>query len=400
MKMRSIQIAVVIALLILNACSKDETHEEEKVVKQDPELTWENPKDIYYGTSLSEIQLNATANMDGVFTYNPPLKTKLKVGENQQLEVSFDPDNTYLYNSISKKVYINVKAKKVPVITWDNPNNIYWRTALTNKQLNASSNIEGTFTYSPDLGEIVYAGKDINLTTIFTPNDTVEYSIVKDTVKIDVDIQDIEFNNSVSYGTMTDQDGNVYKTVTIGEQTWMAENLRTTTYRNGDPITKIEEFEDWKATTKGAYCWMKNDEETHKNKFGAFYNWHAVTDSRNIAPEGWHVATVNDWDLLLSTLGGNNVAGGKLKESGNKHWAGPNKGANNSSGFSALPTGSRSTYGSLVEFQEAAYSVRFWSNRDWNEKEAYVRYMSYEKENVEVKKDDKNSGNAVRLVKD
>lgn len=92
-------------------------------------------------------------------------------------------------------------------------------------------------------------------------------------------------------GTVTDIDGNVYKTVTIGTQCWMSENLKTTKYRNGNPIPNITDNGAWAALTTGAYCWYNNDESNNKVTYGALYNYYAVNDSRSIAPVGWHIPT-------------------------------------------------------------------------------------------------------------
>jgi uncharacterized protein (TIGR02145 family) len=142
-------------------------------------------------------------------------------------------------------------------------------------------------------------------------------------------------NNSV-----TDIEGNVYKTVTIGTQTWMAENLKTTHYRNGDPITYITDNNAWASAYTGAYCWYDND-LANKDIYGALYNGYTVKDSRNIAPAGWHVPTKEEWNTLINYLGGINVAGGKMKEKGSAHWISPNVDASNESGFNALPGGLR-----------------------------------------------------------
>ncbi len=153
------------------------------------------------------------------------------------------------------------------------------------------------------------------------------------------DIAPIEFNPAVAYGTMTDQDGNVYRTVTIGTQEWMAENLRTTKYRNGDHISMLDGESKWKNAISGACCCYDN-EMRYIAVYGLLYNHYAVSDSRDLAPEGWHVATNHDWEFLFGHLGGIGVAGQKLKEQGPGHWHGSNEGTNES-GFTALPGGYR-----------------------------------------------------------
>ena len=138
--------------------------------------------------------------------------------------------------------------------------------------------------------------------------------------------------------TVTDIDGNVYHMVTIGTQTWMAENLKVTKYRNGDAIPNVTDHNEWSNLTTGAYCDYENT-ASNSTVYGKLYNWHTVSDSRNIAPTGWHVASDAEWTTLTTFLGGGIVAGGKLKEKGTAHWQSPNYGATNETGFSALPGG-------------------------------------------------------------
>ena len=166
--------------------------------------------------------------------------------------------------------------------------------------------------------------------------------------------------------TVTDIDGNVYRTVKIGTQVWMAENLKTTKYRNGDSIANVTNDASWKALTTGAFCWYKNN-VANKATYGGLYNWFAVADSRNIAPIGWHVATDAEWTNLTDFLGGEDVAGGKLKESGIRHWDSPDfhvtnsSGfATNSSGFTALPGGGRNNDDGT--FYGVGYGGNWWSS--------------------------------------
>ncbi len=147
------------------------------------------------------------------------------------------------------------------------------------------------------------------------------------------------FNSEVSYGTMTDLDGNVYKTVTIGTQTWMAENLRTTQYNDGTAIPNVTDEDEWSNLTTGAYCNYNNtvDVDTIAT-FGRLYNWHAVNTAK-LAPTGWHVPTDTEWLTLGNSLGEN--PGLKLKEPGTTHWPSSDTNATNESGFTALPGGCR-----------------------------------------------------------
>ena len=114
-----------------------------------------------------------------------------------------------------------------------------------------------------------------------------------------------------------------FESVKIGKDTWMVKNLDVVTYRNGDPITHMDQVKGWLTATSGAWCVYNND-TSHLENLGRMYNWHAVNDSRNIAPEGWHVATYSEWQALINTLGGVDSAGAKLKEVGFTYWAPPN----------------------------------------------------------------------------
>lgn len=147
------------------------------------------------------------------------------------------------------------------------------------------------------------------------------------------------FNPNVTYGTITDQDGNVYKTVTIGTQTWMAENLRTTKYNDGTAIPNIIGIASWLNTKTGAYSNCNNTTSIDSiATYGRLYNWYAVNTGK-LAPKGWHVPTNAEWSQLITYLGGVSLAGAKLKETSTSHWASPNTGATNETGFTALPGG-------------------------------------------------------------
>jgi len=140
--------------------------------------------------------------------------------------------------------------------------------------------------------------------------------------------------------TVTDIEGNVYNTIAIGNQEWMAENLKTTKYRNGEPIASITENATWITFNEGAYCWQNNDFDSNADTYGALYNGY-VAGTGNICPTGWRVPSEVDWTILFNYLGGSDVAGGKLKETGIIHWNSPNNEATDEVGFTALPGGSR-----------------------------------------------------------
>lgn len=274
-------------------------------------------------------------------------------------------------------------------INWSNPNDIDSETPLSAEQLNATADVSGTFVYTPDIGTVLSVGDNQSLKVEFTPSDISKYNTATKTVTINV--KEPFF--------VTDYDGNRYHTVVIGTQTWMLENLKVTHYRNGDPIPNITDDSEWLNLTNGAFCWYNNDID-NKTVFGALYNWNAVSDSRNIAPVGWHVATDSDWTTLTNYLGGENVAGGKLKEIGLSHWKSPNTEATNSTGFTALPGGFRLQDGINMAFLRISDIGGWWSaTEDINDK-AWSRYMGYDHSTVVRYNDYKKSGFSVRCVKD
>jgi uncharacterized protein (TIGR02145 family) len=140
--------------------------------------------------------------------------------------------------------------------------------------------------------------------------------------------------------SISDIDNNYYKIIKIGDQYWLNKNLRTTRLNDATAIPLVTDNALWNSRTTPAYCWYNNDEATYKNPYGAIYNWHAVNTGK-LCPSGWHVPSTAEWTALINFLGGESVAGGKIKEAGTSHWASPNNAATNETGFTALPGGYR-----------------------------------------------------------
>jgi uncharacterized protein (TIGR02145 family) len=175
---------------------------------------------------------------------------------------------------------------------------------------------------------------------------------------------------------MTDQEGNVYKTIVIGNQEWMAENLNTSIYRNGDPIATNLSNAEWDNTINtqiGAWAFYNND-SLYGCPYGKLYNWYAVADSRHLCPTGWHEPTDGEWTILIEYLGGGAVAGGKMKSTGTQYWFEPNQDATNVSGFSALPGGNRFVNGDFNEFGDFG---EYWSSSEGGDFGAWVRTLDY-----------------------
>lgn len=213
---------------------------------------------------------------------------------------------------------------------------------------------------------------------------------------------DVSFTTKkeITGSTVTDVDGNVYPTVTIGTQEWMAENLRTTSYKDGTPIPYVTDSAAWVNDSGGAYTWYNNDAPTYKSVYGALYNWYAVNTAK-VCPAGWHMPTDAEWTVLSVYLGGDAAAGGELKETGLQHWEDPNEGATNSSGFTALPGGSR--YYKNASFNRIRIDGYWWSATEYasNTDNAWSRKISnfstYLYQNFDY---DKNWGLSIRCVKD
>ena len=208
-------------------------------------------------------------------------------------------------------------------------------------------------------------------------------------------------------GTMTDIDGNVYQTVKIGDQWWMAENLKVTHYRNGATIPLVTNSDDWPNLSTGARCAYDNN-QSEVATYGYLYNWYAVNDSRNIAPSGWHVPTDAEWKELEMYLGMSQSEadgtgyrgtdeGGKLKEAGTTHWNNPNEGATNEIGFTALPGGCRYLDGYFGPLGSDAY---FWSSTEGSSDYAWIRELRCYDADVGRSSNFKRRGFSVRLVRD
>ncbi len=192
---------------------------------------------------------------------------------------------------------------------------------------------------------------------------------------------------------VTDQDGNTYKTVQIGDQVWMAENLKVTHYRDGTAIPTGHSNWKWNNLSTGAYAVYDNN-ESNATTYGYLYNWFAAVDSRNIAPEGWHVPTDAEWQTLVDYLGGFLVAGGKMKEG---HWNSPNTGATNESGFTALPGGYRYDDGG---YDNMGRYDSFWSSTEYGLLNALSLRLSYDSSEVIRHYYRKRAGFSVRCIRD
>lgn len=205
------------------------------------------------------------------------------------------------------------------------------------------------------------------------------------------------FSSIIQAQTVKDIEGNVYKTVTIGKQIWMAENLKTTIYNDSTDIHLISDNKNWNALFSPAYFWYDNDETGNRNTYGALYNWYAV-NTKKLCPVGWHIPDNGEWTTMKRNLkGGERVAGGNLKETGIIHWKSPNKRATNSSGFTALPGGFRESNG---KFRDIGIYGGWWSFMESSSAKACYRGILNNYSTFGSGESYKSDGFSVRCLQD
>jgi uncharacterized protein (TIGR02145 family) len=210
-----------------------------------------------------------------------------------------------------------------------------------------------------------------------------------------------QFNTGLSYGSVKDIEGNTYKTIQIGSQIWMAENLRVAKFRNSTAVQNIADSLEWvnvydNNTQIPTWAYYQND-PSYNEVYGKLYNWFATINPNGICPQGWHVPTDREWTTLINFLGGEAVAAGKMKSAGTQYWKIPNVEATNSSGFSALAGGLRFYYSSFnFLFDFGAW----WSATADNDTRSWARYLSYENGSVFRTSSIKENGFSIRCLKD
>jgi uncharacterized protein (TIGR02145 family) len=206
----------------------------------------------------------------------------------------------------------------------------------------------------------------------------------------------------------TDIDGNIFHSVTIGDQLWMAENLKVTHYQNGDSILMVISDSTWTILSTGAYCYSENDMSNFEI-YGALYNWFTIEDNREVCPIGWHVPSDEDFiDLEIylgmsleetQNYGWRGVdEGGKLKEGGIEHWSYPNVGATNESSFTALPAGSRNANNGIS--YPIGSDCTFWLNSENSIYSSMRRSLLYNNPAINRFNSDKRNGYSIRCIRD
>lgn len=227
----------------------------------------------------------------------------------------------------------------------------------------------------------IHIEKDINIASTLSYTSNMYYMNEGYSVRCILDNpiyyfpMDSILNSTLTYGSISDFNGNDYKTITIGTQNWMAQNLRTSHFSNGDPIPAMQSNSDWANASTPGFSSLYND-VTYDSLCGKMYNFYTVSDIRNVCPTNWHVPTDAEWQILIDYLGGTQFAGAFLKSEGDQYWTpiqfNPFAPGNNSTGFSALPAGTRDGMGFFLNNGSLA---TFWSSTDLGGGEAFATYM-------------------------
>jgi len=322
---------------------------------------------IYLGRRLTpDYWLNGF--LDDVYIYNRPLSES----EISQLYANYYPPDTLIAEPEDKQV----------TLSWDTTNWEYLDKVYIYRDLALHDSVEVT-----NKTDTSYT--DINLTNyqsytyfIRSKDDWGNMSISSDTI------------TTFPCEIVTDFEGNNYKTTKIGDQVWMAENLKTTKYNDGTSIPLVTDPTTWSNLTTPGYCWYNND-QAYKATYGALYNWFTVNTGK-LCSTNWHVPSDTEWTTLTDYLGGANVAGGKLKEVDTTHWNSPNTGTTNESGFTALPGGHCLYDGT---FGNIGNTGNWWSSTEFNATNALYRYLFYSNADLYQSFLNEKSGFSVRCVK-
>jgi len=303
--------------------------------------------------------------------------------DKDDLEITYAPGDNAV--SVTRNVNLPVQGNSGSSITW---------TTSDSDRISIDGTVSRPAADSPDVV--------VELTATLTRGTAADTKIFTLTVR------------AIDYpGTVTDIDGNIYTTVKIGSQIWTVENLRTTKFNDGAPVTHATDSSAWEKCTTAAYCYYNNTSDPDTiSRMGALYNWYAAR-SEKLAPAGWHVPDTAEWDTLVKFLiaNGYNWDGTRVEDktakalSAKTDWdtytvagaIGYNLTKNNRSGFTALPGGSRYYSGF---FYDVGYYGLFWTINQFDAKNAYLRYLDYRHCFLHLTHDLKNCGLSVRLLKD
>jgi len=323
-------------------------------------------------------------------------------------EFTFYPGNTrqYILTARSIQKLHSIKMVNLKPIRNNHHKLMYKGLNAFYKSSEANSATDG-FGFNPgdELQFTVYALTEIGNLGSAIETDTPEIST-------DYEFNILEGLRCPGMPTVSDVDGNIYNTVLIGEQCWMKENLKTTTYNNSTPIQNVSDSSAWTTLLTGAYVWYDND-ISWKDKYGALYNWFATVDTNGLCPVGWHVPTNNEWIVLTNLIGGiqvphgnelkscrqvNSILSGDCNTIMHPRWNEHNThfGTDNY-GFSGLPGGYRMSSASFLIIGEAGM---WWSSTETSSSKAWLRVLWYGGGDVDECDGSKLRGFSIRCLKD
>jgi uncharacterized protein (TIGR02145 family) len=421
-------------LILITSCKKDDTKNNLEIIVTTAAVTEKTKTTARSGGNISS-DAGLTITRRGVCwsrdndTYTTPLDTldnlttdSTGTGAYVSLITGLGSGTTYFVRAYA--IYYNdadttklVKPKYGKVISFKTADEIVYTTAVTSRS-QTSATCGGTITSEAGSESTITARgvcwnteKNPSVANDTTINGAGQGSFTSIMTQLNPDTNyyvrayaiigvDVIYGNEIIVRTYkseveTDSEGNEYNLITIGGQVWMVENLKTTKYFDGRPIPTVKDNVAWGKLPTPGYCWYKNDEVKYKNDYCALYNWYAVnTDS--ICPKGWRVPDNEDWEKLTAYLGGDQTAGGKLKEPGTSHWLSPNTDATDETGFTGLPGGGRNYLGTFDDLTQNGY---WWSSTESTADLAWFRQLNNDDGVIERLSLDKHSGISVRCIK-
>jgi len=346
-----------------------------------------NPVNLYFGHKMSKIVITTTAGAGftesefnavtkSVQILGTKLSSKINLS-NGAVSVDNNTENGIIVPKVNGNVFTAVLV----------PQTIVESTVFLNITVNGVE-------YYYSKGFTFESNKQYNFTVSVNKN---SLSVVSNSVSEWT--SDGNVYSTKEEAIIKDFEGNIYTTVKIGTQTWMAENLKTTKYNDGTAIPNVTDFDAWVSLTTPAYCWYNNSKTLYGNTYGGLYNWYSVNTGK-ICPTGWHIPNLAEVNTLINYLGGVEVAGGKLKETGTSHWPNPNI-ASNESNFTALPGGFRANNAPFLGFEGVRGEGYWWTNSgsiSFGYSEVWVLQSPHD--NISTQNDPVHYGHSIRCLKD
>jgi len=369
--------------------------------------------DILHLTGLTGIELPETGTSEGIKIYPnpvseksmieiyPPVPGNATVTVNEITGKQIFQSDYYLEN-FKQEFRLTGLSKGLYLITIKGADYILSGKLISSSRSAGNVKIERISNNAPPLikAKSGITNKGVNATIVmdYSAGDRLKFtgtSGIYSTVITDIPESDktITFN----FVACTDGEGNNYSVIKIGSQTWTEGNIITTKFADGTSIPMITDSAAWSNTSTPAFCYYNNDKTTYGDIYGPLYNWYTIVDGKGFCPAGWHIPADAEWTALIDFLGGEDVAGGNLKETGTIHWKFPNTGATDLVGFTALPAGRRHENGI---FYFVGDYVRYWTIDEYDYLRAWTRRLFYDSASVERSYRHKGYGLSAKCLKD